>query len=172
MKKKILICFLVFISSNDLFSQQDKLITNFMYDKISINPGKTGIDMNNSICATSIYRNQWDKVDGAPNSAMFNIEGNMERFFSGGLGLSFFHDAIGFNRQNNLMLNYSYPIKINAKNEIRFGLGLGMLNFGMKPNWITTNPGTFDKTLPTAFSSTALDLNFGIFYKYIWFSNL
>ena len=76
-----------------------------MYDKMSINPGKTGIDMNNSICATSIYRNQWDKVDGAPNSAILNIEGNMNRFFPGGLGLNFYHDAIGFNRQNNLMLN-------------------------------------------------------------------
>jgi hypothetical protein len=82
------------------FSQQDKLITHFIYDKMSINPGETGID--DGICLTSIYRNQWDKVNGAPNSAVFNVAANMNRFFPGGIGLSFYHDAIGFNRQNNL----------------------------------------------------------------------
>lgn len=162
-KQLFVLSTLIMMFVGDFNAQQDPLLTHFFYNKMTFNPASTGHE--DGFIGTSTYRNQWDKVDGAPNSAAFNIEGNMERFFPGGLGLSFFHDAIGFNRQNNLMLNYSYPIKINAKNEIRFGLGLGMLNFGMKPNWITTNPGTFDKTLPTAFSSTALDLNFGIFYK-------
>ena len=65
------------------YAQQDKLVTHFMFDKMSINPGKTGIDMYNGICATSIYRNQWDKVNGAPNSTVLNIESNLSRFFPG-----------------------------------------------------------------------------------------
>ena len=44
-----------------------KLITHFIYDKMSFNPGKTGLGLSNEICATTIYRNQWDKVNGAPN---------------------------------------------------------------------------------------------------------
>ena len=89
-----------------IVAQQDKLITHFIYDKMSINPGKTGVDMYNSICATSLYRNQWDKVNGAPNSAILNVEANLSKFFPGGVGLAFYHDAIGFARQNNLLLNY------------------------------------------------------------------
>lgn len=164
MKKHFFVlCILIMSQVEQIHAQQDPLLTHFFYNKMTFNPASTGHE--DGFIGTSTYRNQWDKVDGAPNSASLNLEGNMERFFPGGLGLTFFHDAIGFNRQNNLMLNYSYPLKINESNELRFGLGIGMMNFGMKPNWITTSPGVFDKTLPTSFSSTALDLNFGLFYK-------
>ncbi|NBX39288.1 MAG: hypothetical protein EBR54_07760, partial [Flavobacteriia bacterium] len=40
--------------ATSLVAQQDKLLTHFMYDKMSVNPGETGID--EGICATSIYR--------------------------------------------------------------------------------------------------------------------
>jgi len=163
MKKHfIVLSTLIIILVGKLHAQQDPLLTHFFYNKMSFNPASTGSE--DYFVGTSTYRNQWDKVQGAPNSAALNLEGNIERFFPGGLGISFFHDAIGFNRQNNLMLNYSYPVKINSKNEIRFGLGLGMLNFGMSPDWITSS-SQFDKSLPTVFSSTGLDLNFGVYYK-------
>jgi type IX secretion system PorP/SprF family membrane protein len=163
MKKKLLLAssFVVFACSS-LTAQQDKLITHFMYDKMSINPGETGID--EGICATTMYRNQWDKVNGAPNSAVLNIEANMNRFFPGGLGLSFFHDAIGYSRQNNLLLNYSYPLTIPGAGTLGIGVGVGMINFGMNPNWVppTTNP---DPSLPVGFSATNLDMNFGLYFK-------
>ena len=159
--KKILICFLVF--SNALFAQQDKLITNFMFDKMSINPGKTGIDMENSICATSIYRNQWDKVNGAPNSAVLNIEANLSRFFPGGLGLAFYHDAIGFSRQNNLLLNYSYPIQIGNSGVLGIGIGLGIINYGLDPTWVPPTTSV-DNSLPVGWGATNLDANFGAYY--------
>lgn len=163
MKKKLLVAssFIVFACST-LTAQQDKLITHFIYDKMSINPGETGID--EGICATTIYRNQWDKVNGAPNSAVLNIEANMNRFFPGGLGLSFYHDAIGFTRQNNLLLNYSYPLEIPGAGKLGIGIGVGMINVGMNPSWVppTTNP---DNSLPVGFSATNLDLNFGLYFK-------
>ena len=152
------------LSLTGLIAQQDKLITNFMYDKMSINPGKTGIDMNNSICATSIYRNQWDKVNGAPNSAVLNIEGNFSRLFKGGLGLAFYHDAIGFSRQNNLLLNYSYPIQIGNVGVLGLGVGIGIINYGIEPNWVPPT-STIDPSLPTGFAATNLDANFGAYFQ-------
>lgn len=164
MKKKLLLASsFVVIACSTLTAQQDKLITHFIYDKMSINPGETGIDK--GICATTIYRNQWDKVNGAPNSAVLNVEANLSPYFrAGGLGISFYHDAIGFSRQNNLLLNYSYPLEIQNAGTLGIGLGLGMVNFGMNPNWVppTTNP---DNSLPTGFGATNLDLNFGLYFK-------
>lgn len=157
----ILIC--TFMLSH-FFAQQDKLITNFMFDKMSINPGKTGVDMYNSICATSIYRNQWDKVNGAPNSAVLNIEGSFERFFKGGIGLAFYHDAIGFSRQNNLLLNYSYPIQIGNVGVLGLGLGIGIINYGIEPNWVPPTTIT-DNSLPLGFAATNLDANFGAYFQ-------
>ena len=162
--KNVVLILFFSLSLSGLFAQQDKLITNFMYDKMSINPGKTGIDMNNSICATSIYRNQWDKVNGAPNSAVLNIEGNFSRLFKGGLGLAFYHDAIGFSRQNNLLLNYSYPIQIGNVGVLGLGVGIGIINYGIEPNWVPPTTLT-DNSLPLGFAATNLDANFGAYFQ-------
>jgi type IX secretion system PorP/SprF family membrane protein len=146
------------------YAQQDKLLTHFIYDKMTINPGKTGIDMYNSICGTSIYRNQWDKVNGAPNSAVLNIEANLTKFFPGGVGIAFYHDAIGFARQNNVLLNYSYPIQIGRAGVLGVGVGVGIMNYGLNPDWIppTANP---DASLPAGFAATSLDANFGLYFN-------
>ena len=164
MLKKNYLALLLLVASTNLFSQQDKLLTHFIYDKMSINPGKTGVDMYNSICATSVYRNQWDKVNGAPNSAVLNVEANLSKFFPGGVGLAFYHDAIGFARQNNLLLNYSYPISIGNNGTLGIGVGVGIINYGMNPEWVppTQNP---DNSLPAGFAATNLDANFGVYYS-------
>lgn len=164
MRKRIIVLFSIALGLiKTINAQQDPLLTHFFYNKMSYNPGATGSE--DGISATSVYRNQWDKVNGAPNSAFLNLEGDASRFIPGGVGLSFFHDAIGFNRQNNLMLNYSYPIKINNTDVLRAGIGIGLLNFGMKPNWVTNDPIALDKSLPGNFSSSGLDINFGLYYK-------
>ena len=164
----------VLLSFLPLLGQQDKLLTHFMYDKMSLNPGKTGLDIVNGFCATSMYRNQWDKVNGAPNSAILNIEANLERYFPGGIGISFYHDAIGFARQNNAILNYSYPITIGNIGILGLGIGVGIINYGMDPLWVppTNNPDNF---LPVGFAATNLDLNFGAYFSgtdyYVGFSS-
>jgi type IX secretion system PorP/SprF family membrane protein len=145
------------------YAQQDKLVTHFMFDKMSINPGKTGIDMYNGFCASTIYRNQWDKVNGAPNSAILNLEGNFTRFFPGGIGINFYHDAIGFSRQNTMLVNYSYPIQIGRVGVLGVGVGIGFMNYGMDPTWVPPTSAT-DPSLPTGFSATALDANFGLYF--------
>jgi type IX secretion system PorP/SprF family membrane protein len=95
---------------------------------------------------------------------VFNIAANMNRFFPGGIGLSFYHDAIGFNRQNNVLLNYSYPLQVGDAGTLGIGLGVGIINFGMSPVWVPPTT-TVDNTLPVGFNATNLDMNFGIYFK-------
>jgi len=149
------------------YAQQDKLVTHFMFDKMSLNPGKTGLDMFNGFCATSIYRNQWDKVNGAPNSAILNLEGNLTRFFPGGIGVNFYHDAIGFTRQNTMLVNYSYPVQIGRIGVLGIGVGIGFMNYGIDPVWVTPNglPAAQDPSIPSGFAATTLDANFGLYFQ-------
>lgn len=143
-------------------AQQDPAQTHFIYNKMMFNPGSTGLDA--GFCGTLGYRNQWDRLDGAPNTTFLNVEGNMNRWFPGGLGINFCNDAIGFNRHNNLMLNYSYPLELPGGNVLGAGIGLGMMMFGMNPTWVA--PQTLlDNSLPVGFSSTALNINFGLYFK-------
>jgi type IX secretion system PorP/SprF family membrane protein len=162
--KKIILKISVFctLTTTVVFGQQEKLLTHFIHDKMTINPGSTG--MNDGISGTLIYRNQWDKINGAPNSVLFNVDANMNRFLPGGLGMSFYHDAIGQMKQNNLLINYSYPLEIEGLGTLGIGAGLGMVNVGFDPTWIP--PSTYnDKLLPTATGATNLDINFGLFFR-------
>ena len=163
LKTKLLTILLVAVIGS-VQAQQDKLVTHFIFDKMSINPGKTGLDLYNGICATSIYRNQWDKVNGAPNSAILNIESNLSRFLPGGIGINFYHDAIGFSRQNNLLLNYSYPVQIGRAGVLGVGVGIGIMNYGMDPNWVPPISAN-DPTLPVGFAATGVDANFGLYFQ-------
>jgi type IX secretion system PorP/SprF family membrane protein len=160
-KKRYLSTLLLLSVLISTHAQQDKLITHFIYDKMSLNPGETGID--EGICGTTIYRNQWDKVSGAPNSAILNLEANINRFFPGGVGVSFYHDAIGFVRQNNLLLNYAYPVYTDY-GTLGIGIGVGMINIGMQPTWVPPTT-VIDKSLPIGFSKSGLDMNFGLYWK-------
>jgi type IX secretion system PorP/SprF family membrane protein len=163
MKKRLLAFSALILSATGLNAQQDILTTHFMYNKMTFNPGETGSE--DGICGTMLYRNQWDRVNGAPNSAVLNVEADMSRWVNNlGVGITFLHDAIGFNRQNNLNLNVSYAILPRPEGELRLGVGLGMLNFGMSPVWVP--PVTmFDASLPTNTSVTTFDANAGLYWK-------
>jgi type IX secretion system PorP/SprF family membrane protein len=144
-------------------AQQDPLISHGMYSKMSFNPGATGSE--DGICGSLIYRNQWDKVNGAPNSVFFNAEANLNRFVKNlGAGVSVIHDAIGFNRQNTAHLNLSFKIRLPNTDFISVGVGAGIVNLGLNPTWVTPQQGP-DALLPQGFAATNLDLNFGIYYK-------
>lgn len=161
MVKNLLKLLIVMVVSGSVYGQQDKLLTHFIYDKMTLNPGSTGLEQ--GICGTLMYRNQWDKVNGAPNTAVFNVEANMSRWLPINLGLSFYHDAIGFNRQNNLLLNIAYPIQIGQGN-LSIGIGVGMVNLGMSPDWIPPT-NAVDNSLPGSIAQTNVDLNAGIYYR-------
>ncbi len=165
---KITIVLLLFISgiANNIVAQQDMMLTHFMYNKMGLNPASTGMD--EGFCATSVYREQWDKVVGSPNTGLLNAEANLNRWYGlGGVGLNFFHDEIGFSRQNNMMLNYSQPFALSNGDRLAAGLGLGLQSFGIGNEWVTPDgtPANQDNSIPLGFSSRGLDLNFGLYYQ-------
>jgi type IX secretion system PorP/SprF family membrane protein len=162
MKKRLLVLSLITcLTGGSVFAQQNRAMTHFMFDKMSVNPAATGIT-DNAICGTSIYRNQWDKVNGAPNSVVLNVGGDFTKYIPIKGGISFYHDAIAFTRQNTAVLNVAYPLPL-GNGTLQVGAGLGITNMGMNPTWIppTSNP---DPTLPAAFSATKFDANFGLYY--------
>lgn len=164
MKRKLCLFSIVCVSIAQItFAQQDPAVTHGMYTKMTFNPGATGSE--DGICASLIYRNQWDRVNGAPNSVFLNVEANLNRFVRNlGAGVSVVHDAIGFNRQNTAHLNLSYKIRLPNSDFISVGAGIGLVNMGMSPTWIPPTQD-FDNILPMGFAATNFDLNFGIFYR-------
>ncbi|UKN02040.1 PorP/SprF family type IX secretion system membrane protein [Paracrocinitomix mangrovi] len=150
---------LVFLLFGQLsFGQQDKQLTHYIFDKMSYNPAATGF---NGFCGTFIYRNQWDRVQDAPNTTLINIQGNIpQQGF--GVGMSFTNDAIGFQRNNTLTLNGAFHLKTPA-GVLSSGIGLGIINVAFSPNWIP--PQTpYDPVLPGSVAGTGFDMNLGLYW--------
>ncbi len=157
--KKILSLFICYLAVNVSFAQQDKQFTHYNFDRMSFNPAATGFK---GYCGTLIYRNQWDRVQDAPNTTLFNAQGNFPKQ-NLGLGLSFTNDAIGFQRNNTVTLNAAYHVPPTPYGVLSVGLGLGIVNVGFSPNWIP--PQTMnDANLPTNTSGTGFDANFGLYW--------
>ena len=62
------------------------------------------------------------------------------------------------------MLNVTFPLEIPGAGKLGIGIGAGIVNFGMTPEWVPPTNG-FDPTLPSAYAATSLDLNFGLYFK-------
>ena len=151
------------------FAQQDRQFTQYMFDRMSFNPAVTGF---NGYCGTLLYRNQWYKVQDAPNTTLLNVQGNLQNLNVGpgsiGIGMSLSNDVIGFQKSNNVVLSGAYHMPTNY-GTLSAGLGIGLINVGLDPDWITPDiPASMDPSIVTTKTGqTGFDSNVGLY----WYGN-
>ena len=163
MKKLILSIAVIGASVFNANAQQDPQYTQFMFDKLSVNPGVTGI--NGMYCGTVLYRNQWMGFDGAPKTILFNASGPVD-ILKGGVGLSFYNDKIGFESNNLIRLSYAYHQPL-GNSVLGIGLSAGYAGKSLTPVW-QPGSGVPDPQLTSTAaggSNGAFDLNFGVYFK-------
>src|SRR5665647_230787 len=89
--KKLLI-FLVMLMSTSLFAQQDALFSQYMFNKLTINPGYAG--SRELLSADMIYRYQWVNIEGAPKTVSASIHSPLNNP-QVALGFNLSNDKIG-----------------------------------------------------------------------------
>ena len=105
-------------------AQNDILISNFMFGKISYNPAYVGTSQ--TIDATLLARQQWVGMKEAPSTQVFTFNNSTEKF--GNYGLSVINDKLGYENSVNLKLIYAYPIRVSKTSVLSCGLAAGFLN--------------------------------------------
>ena len=116
--RKLLILLGCLITTTSLMAQQEAQFTQFMFNKLSLNPGYAG---NTGVpCFSVMHRSQWVGVEGAPTSQILNFQMPLKKNRIG-IGMSVFHDKIGPSESWTYQLNYSYGIQIEKG---RLGIGL------------------------------------------------
>ena len=107
-----------------LFSQQDVMISQYLFNGLLINPGYAG---SHPYTSTSLlHRSQWNQFDGAPTTSVVAVDGAL-RDNSMGVGLLMLHDQIGLTTQTDVALNFAYRIRLGA-GRLAFGLRGGLSN--------------------------------------------
>lgn len=140
------------------FGQQDVQYTQFMHNKLAINPayaGSTGVP-----CLNALYRNQWSGFDGAPVSQSLGFQ---MPFFKDrvGAGISLVHDRLGPTESWSASLKYAYHIPI-ARN-VKLGMGFQGSLQNYQVNWDQTNAThAGDQAIPDIASGSKLIPNFGV----------
>jgi len=119
MKKLTIIA--VLLLAFKMHGQQDPQYTQYMYNMNIVNPAYAGSKENLSFGL--LYRNQWTKIDGAPETGTFfghaPIGSNL------GLGASVISDHIGPVNETNAYVDLSYTLKLGGEHRLAFGVKAG-----------------------------------------------
>ena len=159
MKKLVLILF-VFMSLGG-FAQQDALFSQYMFNKLVLNPAYAGT--RETISATIVGRRQWVGIDGGPETATFTIHGPL-RNRKVGLGLYVYTDQLGPLVSYGIMTNYSYIIQVGQKGKLSFGLQAGIKHTDIDWNLISM-PDDNDLIQNSQVKKKLVpDVNFGLYY--------
>lgn len=139
-RSRILLGIVLVMLSFSAFGQQEAQYTQYMYNTMIVNPGYTGSRGVPSFFG--MYRNQWVGLDGAPKTATLSYHQPFEGK-NVGLGASIFHESIGPQQTNNIMIDFSYTLNFE-KSKLAFGLKgtAGFYNFDKDKLylWDTTDP--------------------------------
>jgi len=159
MKKLLTITLGIFIAVN-VSAQQLSMYSQYYWNDYVINPAFTGIK--NTPRVQFGYRNQWSGFQGSPKTYTVGGHVGLNKQNMGLGGMIFSDDQGGAIRQNGVMLNYSYQLKLNKNSGLSFGLA-GILNqYGFNGSQIQNiNP---DATLQANVTQLTPDMNFGVVY--------
>lgn len=130
-----------------------------MYNMPVINPAYVGATENLNLGV--LYRNQWTKIDGAPQTSTFF--GNFKLSENMGAGLSVIADQLGPVRETNIYADIGYTITLKENHKLAFGLKIGATfhDIGLN-NLIVFDPN--DPFFSQDISSTTPNIGAGLFY--------
>lgn len=141
--------------------QQDPQFSQNMFNHMTINPAFAG---EHGRCQVfGIYRNQWQKMDGAPETYAFNIDAPLRiKRMDGGIGLNIMSDKLGMQTNLHLMLNYSYKMRLGCGN-LSVGAKIGVVNAKIEGEFYIPDANAEDDPALGEASKMMFDAGLGAF---------
>ncbi|MCB0771931.1 MAG: type IX secretion system membrane protein PorP/SprF [Flavobacteriales bacterium] len=144
-------------------AQQDPQYTQYMFDRMSVNPAVAGSTGN--ICATALLRQQWTGFDGAPKTGLINLQAPITKINSG-LGLTAYFDKLGQEKSTIVRLHYAYHLKVGSQSTLSAGVYAGLSGRALEGRWVAIDDVASDNAIPGAGrSANGFDLGAGLYFK-------
>lgn len=106
--------------------QQRPIQSLYMFDPLLLNPAYAGTHV--QLSATSIYRNQWINLDGAPRTFTTSVHSGFRKS-KVGVGLIIANDQIGIHNDLSVYGVYAYHINLGRSTMLSMGLQGGVNDF-------------------------------------------
>lgn len=162
MRRSILVVVLM-ITTQVLRAQQDPLFSQNMFNHMTVNPAFAGEQGRWMI--SGIYRNQWQSMEGAPETYAFNIDAPLKiKRMDGGIGFNLMNDKAGMLSTMHLMLNYSYKVRLNF-GVLSLGTKLGIVNTKIDGEYYIPDGNASDDPAlnQESVSKSMFDMGLGVF---------
>lgn len=137
MRKILPAIFFISCIATSAFSQQEAQTSMYLYNGLYLNPAYAG--SRDVLNATVMYRDQWVKMPGAPQTASVGINSPLKNEKLA-LGLIYSYDQIGVTKTNSVNADFAYRIKVGKKKDINlsFGISAGFQNYSANLSGIAT----------------------------------
>lgn len=133
MGKFLLSIFFTFIFIGFSFAQQDAEYSMYRFNSLYINPAYAG--SHEVMNTMAIYRAQWVKMPGMPQSGSFAIQSPLKNDKIG-VGMIYSYDRIGVTQTHSVNADFAYRIPIGKKKKMRLCIGIsaGISNYSSNLN--------------------------------------
>jgi type IX secretion system PorP/SprF family membrane protein len=158
MKKLLLAVFM--LGNITLLAQQDPLFTQYMFNKLVVNPAYAGSRESTSIELLDRY--QWVGIEGAPRTMTASIHTALNDN-KVGLGAYVYRDVIGPTVSQGFMATYAYRIQ-TSKGYLSMGIQGGFKYFDYDWNMFYTQYPDY-VFLPQEIERFVPDVNIGFYYQ-------
>jgi type IX secretion system PorP/SprF family membrane protein len=158
MKKLLLM--LAVIWTSGAFAQQDPLFSQYMFNKLALNPAYAG--SRDLLTVDALYRYQWVNIPGGPQTISASVHSPLRNPHLG-IGLNLYNDVIGATVNQGAMATFAYRI-IFPGSRLAFGIQAGVKYADIF--WSHVNPyDSGDPLYNVQMKQRAVpDANFGVYY--------
>jgi type IX secretion system PorP/SprF family membrane protein len=157
--KKIMIIVLLFVGSAS-FAQQDVLFTQYMYNKLALNPAYAGSQ--ELFAMDMLTRIQWVGIKGAPRTISFTAHTPLRNPHIG-LGLDAYRDELGPSIDYGVMGSFAYRV-IFPTTKLCFGVAAGIKYADIDWNALDPKNGDDFELNNHVKNKVVPDVDFGIYY--------
>lgn len=143
------------------YSQRDPLYAQYVTNPFVLNPAYAGL--NNNLSLGLSYRNQWNGMEGSPQT----INGNAHmalRYNRMGAGFMFVDDRAGNTSVTEALASYSYQIPLTSSTQLSFGMQAGVANYRTDNSKVTPYDAT-DPLFSGSQTSVTPRIGFGVIVK-------
>ncbi|MEN8226419.1 MAG: type IX secretion system membrane protein PorP/SprF [Bacteroidota bacterium] len=157
--RKFLMIFIL-LAGGTAIAQQDALFSQYMFNKLVINPAYTGT--RDALSITLVGRQQWVGLDGAPKTATFSLHSPL-RNEKLGLGVYAYTDVLGPLQNSGAVGSFSYKFQWGP-GKLSFGLQFGFKHMSIDWTKIEMPEENDIAYLGETGDNFVMDANFGLYY--------
>ncbi len=135
----------------------------YRFNGLYLNPAYAG--SHEVISASAIYRNQWVKMPGAPQTASVALHSPLKNNRIG-LGLIYTYDQIGVSKTNSVSASFAYRIPVGKKKLVKMAIGLsaGVAHYRSDLNSVATTQANDPNFAGNNQSRWLPNFGFGIYF--------